>query len=109
MARLSWKSGFSAFSLLLLCAGCTSEVGAFCSRLEECGESFVGNNVTDCEVAVEELGEQIGIDAEACSAELSAANEAETCEAFGQQDLCSLCSPRIMSSLLSQRWDNCGL
>lgn len=92
--------------LAALCAvlSCTSEVGAFCSRLDECGENFVGNNVTDCEVAVEEVGEQLDLDAEACAAELGAATEAASCEAFGQRDLCSLCSPRLMSFLLSQRW-----
>ncbi len=106
---ITMKTITTSLFLLGLATGfaCTSDVRAFCERLEECGENTSRNNVDDCVAKLEDLAPQIGFDPEACEAELAQANQAETCEAFGAQDLCSLCSPRFMSFLLSMRWNRC--
>ncbi len=108
------KTITTSLFLLGLATGfaCTSDVRAFCERLDECGESLVrSNQIDDCEAKFEQIRPSSslpGFDPEICEAELGRAAEADSCEAFSDQDLCSLCTPVFMGFILGPRWNGCA-
>lgn len=103
-----WMSSLVLSAAVCLSA-CTSEYQAFCEMLVICQEAFVGTTIEDCELYLENEASEDPLEREMCRAELAEAAGANHCGTFSERDPCTLCSPRLMSRLVTFERNRCDV